>query len=95
MIRSELIASLAEKNRHLTQSDVDLIVKTILDEIAQTLIQGDRVEIRGFGSFSVIARPARIGRNPKTGKKVEVPEKRRPHFKAGKELKERVDGGNE
>jgi len=94
MIRSELIASLAEKNRHLTHSDVELIVKTILDEIAKNLIQGDRIEVRGFGSFSVIARLARIGRNPKTGEKVGVPEKRRPHFKAGKELKERVDGGN-
>jgi integration host factor subunit beta len=91
MTRSELIVALAEKNRHLTQADVELIVKTILDEIAQHLSRGDRIEIRGFGSFTVIRRPARVGRNPKTGESVPVPEKPVPHFKAGKELKERVD----
>jgi integration host factor subunit beta len=91
MTRSELIASLADKNRHITQADVELIVKAILDEMGQCLSRGDRIEIRGFGSFEINQRPARIGRNPKTGEKVEVPEKRGAHFKAGKELRERVD----
>lgn len=94
MIRSELIAAVAEKNRHLTQADVEFIVKTILDEMGQSLSRGDRIEIRGFGSFGVIFRPARTGRNPKTGKAVLVPEKRVPHFKSGRELRERVDGGD-
>lgn len=94
MTRSELIVALAEKNRHLTQADVELVVKTILDEIAQHLSHGDRIEIRGFGSFTVIRRPARVGRNPKTGESVPVPEKRIPHFKGGKELKERVDASS-
>jgi integration host factor subunit beta len=93
MTRSELISALADKNRHITQADVELIVKAILDEMAQSLSRGDRIEIRGFGSFEVNERPARIGRNPKTGVKVAVPEKRVPHFKMGKELRERVDGG--
>jgi integration host factor subunit beta len=91
MTRSELIASLASKNLRLTIPDVELIVKAILDEMAQSLARGDRIEIRGFGSFDVNQRPARIGRNPKTGEKVEVPVKRVPHFKMGKELRERVD----
>jgi len=91
MTRSELIATLADKNRHLTQSDIEAIVKTILESMAQQLASDGRIEIRGFGSFSVIERPARVGRNPKTGEAVQVPEKRVPHFKAGKELKERVD----
>jgi integration host factor subunit beta len=91
MTRSELIASLADKNRHITHSDVELIVKNILDEMARHLSRGDRIEIRGFGSFELNRRPPRVGRNPKTGKTVLVPEKRVPHFKAGKELRERVD----
>ena len=94
MTRSELIASLADKNRHITQSDVELIVKAILDEMARHLSRGDRIEIRGFGSFELNQRPPRIGRNPKTGEAVLVPEKRAPHFKAGKELRERVDFEN-
>jgi integration host factor subunit beta len=94
MIRSELIAAVAEKNRHLTQADVDVIIKTILDEMGRHLSRGDRIEIRGFGSFGVILRPARTGRNPRTGEAVLVPEKRVPHFKSGRELRERVDGGD-
>lgn len=91
MTRSELIASLADKNRHITSSDVELIVKAILDEMARHLSRGDRIEIRGFGSFELNQRPPRVGRNPKTGEAVLVPEKRAPHFKAGKELRQRVD----
>jgi integration host factor subunit beta len=92
MTRSELISALADKNPRLTIPDVELIVKAILDEMGQSLARGDRIEIRGFGSFEINQRPARIGRNPKTGEKVEVPVKGVPHFKAGKELRERVDG---
>lgn len=91
MTRSELIASLADKNRRLTQADVDLIVKTILDEMGHCLARGDRIEIRGFGSFEINQRNARIGRNPRTGEKVSVPVKNVPHFKSGKDLRERVD----
>lgn len=94
MTRSELIYVLAEKYRRLTHTDIDFVVKTILDEMGQRLSRGDRIEIRGFGSFEVNQRPGRIGRNPKTGEKVSVPVKRVPHFKSGKELRERVDGGN-
>jgi integration host factor subunit beta len=94
MTRSKLIASLADKNRHITQSDVELIVKNILDEMGRHLSRGDRIEIRGFGSFELNLRSPRVGRNPKTGKTVLVPEKRVPHFKAGKELRERVDFEN-
>lgn len=91
MTRAELIASLAEKNRNLTQADVELVVKTIIGCMADYLASGGRMEIRGFGSFSVNKRPARMGRNPKTGESVPVPEKRVPHFKMGRELRERVD----
>jgi integration host factor subunit beta len=91
MTRSELISAIASKNPRLTIPDVELVVKAILDEMSQSLARGDRIEIRGFGSFEINQRPARIGRNPKTGEKVEVPEKRGAHFKAGKELRERVD----
>lgn len=93
MTRSELIVALAEKNRRLTQADLELIVKMILDAMGQHLSRGDRIEIRGFGALAVTQRPARKGRNPKTGESVSVPEKRVPHFKSGKELRERVDGG--
>lgn len=91
MTRAELIESIAKKNRHLPQTDIVLIVKTILDCMAQHLASGNRIEIRGFGSFCVNQRPARIGRNPKTGEAVQVPEKRVPNFKSGKELREKVD----
>ena len=91
MTRSELIAKLAGKHPHLTASDVELAVKTLTESVAKHLVQGGRVEIRGFGSFSIHTRPPRLGRNPKTGAKVPVPEKRVPHFKPGVELRERVN----
>ncbi len=91
MTRSELIAKLAERFPQLLAKDVDLAVKEILDAMAETLERGERIEIRGFGSFALNYRPPRIGRNPKSGDKVQVPAKYVPHFKAGKELRERVD----
>lgn len=91
MTKSELIARLAGRYPQLVAKDAELAVKTILDVMAKNLAQGNRIEIRGFGSFSLNYRPPRIGRNPKTGDKVTVPEKYVPHFKAGKELRERVD----
>jgi integration host factor subunit beta len=90
MNRSDLITNLASQFRNLTVKDTEESVTLILDAIKATLANGGRVEIRGFGSFSIHNRPARIGRNPKTGEKVEVPAKFAPHFKAGLELKERV-----
>ncbi|MDY0071988.1 MAG: integration host factor subunit beta [Thauera sp.] len=91
MTKSELIAQLAERFPQLVAKDADYAVKTILDAMVDALARGDRIEIRGFGSFSLNYRPSRLGRNPKSGEKVEVPEKYVPHFKAGKELRERVD----
>ncbi|NWG46394.1 MAG: integration host factor subunit beta [Alphaproteobacteria bacterium] len=92
MIKSELVARLAEANPHLFQRDVEQIVSTIFDEIAAALARGDRVELRGFGAFSVKNRPARTGRNPRTGDQVQVEEKFVPFFKTGKELRERLNG---
>lgn len=92
MTKSELIARLAARHPHLVAADAELAVKTILDAITQSLVEGKRIEIRGFGSFSLNFRPPRLGRNPKTGDKVYVAGKYAPHFKAGKELRERVDG---
>ncbi len=91
MTRSDLIAKLAERFPQLLAKDADLAVKVILDAMAETLARGGRIEIRGFGSFALNYRPPRIGRNPKSGDKVQVPAKYVPHFKAGKELRERVD----
>lgn len=91
MTKSELIARLAQRFPQLVAKDADLSVKMILDAMSEALTKGDRIEIRGFGSFSLNYRPPRIGRNPKSGVKVEVPAKYVPHFKAGKELRERVD----
>lgn len=91
MTRSDLIAALASRFTTLTAKDADVSVKEIFDAIGQTLARGDRVEIRGFGSFELNHRRARTGRNPKTGEKVHVPPKCAPRFKAGKELRERVD----
>ena len=91
MIKSELITVLAEKNPHLYQRDVERIVATIFDEITQALCRGDRVELRGFGAFSVKRRAPRIGRNPRTGERVHVEEKHVPFFKAGKDLRERLN----
>lgn len=95
MIKSELIARIAEEHPHLFQRDVELVVSTVFDEIAEALVRGDRVELRGFGAFSVKKRDARIARNPRTGEAVPVPEKRAPFFKAGKELRERLNDGYE
>jgi integration host factor subunit beta len=91
MTKSELIARLAERFPQLVAKDADLSVKMILDAMTESLTKGDRIEIRGFGSFSLNYRPPRTGRNPKSGDKVQVPAKYVPHFKAGKELRERVD----
>jgi len=91
MIKSELIAKLAEANPHLYHRDVERLVNTIFEEITNALARGDRVELRGFGAFSVRTRPARRGRNPRTGEAVAVEEKHVPYFKTGKELRERID----
>ena len=93
MTKSELIAQLAERFPQLVAKDADYAVKMILDAVTDALARGDRIEIRGFGSFALNYRPPRVGRNPKSGEKVHVPEKYVPHFKAGKELRERVDLG--
>ncbi|GAA4476919.1 integration host factor subunit beta [Gluconacetobacter aggeris] len=95
MTKSELIAELAAANPHLLGRDVELIVQTIFSEISAALARGDRVELRGFGAFTVKKRDARTGRNPRTGEMVAVDEKVVPFFKAGKELRERVNGGVE
>ncbi|MDD4887832.1 MAG: integration host factor subunit beta [Thiomonas sp.] len=91
MTRSDLVELLASQFPQLAHRDAELSVKTILDALAQSLDDGHRVEIRGFGSFSVSHRPARIGRNPRSGEQVAVPEKRIPHFKPGKTLRELAD----
>jgi integration host factor subunit beta len=93
LIKSELIQRLAEENPHLYQRDVERIVSTLFEEIAAALTRGDRVELRGFGAFSVKQREARMGRNPRTGEAVPVPEKRVPFFKTGKELRDRMNAG--
>src|SRR5690606_24658648 len=95
MTKSELIARLAERYPQLVAKDAEFAVKTILDAMARTLAGGNRIEIRGFGSFALSYRPPRIGRNPKSGEKVLVPEKRVPHCKPGKQWRERVDGAKE
>ena len=94
MTKSELIARLAERFPQLVAKDAELAVKVILDAMTDALARGDRIEIRGFGSFSLNHRPPRVGRNPRSGERVEVPEKWVPHFKAGKELRERVDAAD-
>ncbi|HEX5363241.1 MAG TPA: integration host factor subunit beta [Gallionella sp.] len=93
MTRADLIEQLAQKYPQLMLKDVDLAVRLILDEMSLTLSKGDRIEVRGFGSFGINYRPPRNGRNPKTGMAVPVPAKYAPHFKPGKELRERVDRG--
>lgn len=93
MTKSELIEILAQKQPQLNSKDVELAVKTILEHMAQVLASGERIEIRGFGSFSLHYRPPRVGRNPKTGESVQLDAKHVPHFKPGKELRERVDQG--
>ena len=91
MTKSELIQRLAEANPHLYQRDVERIVTTIFDEITDALANGDRVELRGFGAFSVKERSARVGRNPRTGAAVNVAAKYIPYFKTGKQLREKLN----
>ena len=91
MTKSELIAVLARKQSHLTDKDVELAVKSLLDQMSGALSGGERIEIRGFGSFSLHYRPPRIGRNPKTGDAVALAGKYVPHFKPGKDLRQRVN----
>ena len=95
MTKSEFIETLAKKQPYLALKDVELAVKCVIEKMNQALSSGDRVEIRGFGSFSLHKRPPRIGRNPKTGESVSLPEKHVPHFKPGKELRDRVDGARD
>ena len=91
MIKSELVAKLAEDHPQLYQRDVERIVGAVFDEISSALARGDRVELRGFGAFSVKHRPSRTGRNPRTGEPVEIDEKWAPFFKAGKEMRDRLN----
>ncbi|MDR3408766.1 MAG: integration host factor subunit beta [Methylovirgula sp.] len=93
MIKSELVQRIADRNPHLYLRDVEKIVNAILDEIVNALARGDRVELRGFGAFSVKHRDARLGRNPRTGAHVSVDEKAVPFFKTGKEMRERLNEG--
>ncbi|MDR4307237.1 integration host factor subunit beta [Chelatococcus sambhunathii] len=95
MIKSELVAKIATMNPHLYQRDVENIVNAILDEIIDAMSRGDRVELRGFGAFSVKARPARVGRNPRTGEHVSVDGKVVPFFKTGKEMRVRLNKDEE
>lgn len=91
MIRSELIQKIADENPHLFQRDVERLVNTIFEQIIEAMAKGDRVELRGFGAFSVKKRDARMGRNPRTGESVAVEEKHVPFFKAGKLLRDRLN----
>jgi integration host factor subunit beta len=93
MIRSELVQKIADENPHLYKRDVERIVGTIFDEIIQAMADGNRVELRGFGAFSVKKRDARTGRNPRTGESVSVEQKHVPFFKTGKLLRDRLNGG--
>jgi integration host factor subunit beta len=92
--KSELIAALADQQPQLEYKDVELAIKELMEQMSLALAAGERIEVRGFGSFSLHYRPARVGRNPKTGASVHVPEKYVPHFKPGKELRERVNGSH-
>ena len=92
MIRSELIQKISEENPHLFQRDVERIVNTVFEEIIDAMSRGDRVELRGFGAFSVKKRDARAGRNPRTGESVSVDQKHVPFFKTGKLLRDRLNG---
>ena len=94
MTKSELIESLAKKKSYLALKDVELAVKCVIEKMNQALSSGERIEIRGFGSFSLHKRPPRTGRNPKTGESVSLAEKHVPHFKPGKELRDRVDSAS-
>jgi integration host factor subunit beta len=92
MTKSGLIERVAERTSHISKKDTEIVVNTIFDSMTEALKRGERIEIRGFGSFQVKVREAREGRNPKTGEEVHIPAKRTPFFKVGKELKEMVDG---
>jgi integration host factor subunit beta len=94
MTKSVLIEILSRRQGHLKSDDVDMAVKTLLEMMSNSLTEGDRIEIRGFGSFSLHFRPPRLGRNPKTGDSVALPGKYVPHFKPGKELRDRVNNGD-
>ncbi|MEM6649496.1 MAG: integration host factor subunit beta [Pseudomonadota bacterium] len=94
MIKSELVQIIAAENPHLFIKDVEKIVSTIFDSISEAMAEGDRVELRGFGAFSVKHREARVGRNPRTGEAVAIEEKWTPFFKAGKEMRERLNRGD-
>ena len=94
MIRSELIQTIADDNPHLIQRDVERIVNAIFEEITNAMARGERVELRGFGAFSVKQRDARVGRNPRTGEAVDVDAKRVPFFKTGKLLRDRLNGNS-
>jgi len=91
MTKSELIDKLVERQAHMSHRDVELAVKLLIENVSDELSDAGRIEIRGFGSFSVHHRPARVGRNPKTGESVQIPKKFVPHFKPGKEMRERVN----
>jgi len=93
MNRSDLIDLLATEQNQLSERDVEYAVNALLRQMSETLASGERIEIRGFGSFTLHSRPSRIGRNPRTGEVVAVPARHVPHFKPGKELRERVNGG--
>ncbi|MDD2724035.1 MAG: integration host factor subunit beta [Methylovulum sp.] len=95
MTKSELIEALAKQQPHLALKDVELAVKCIIEKMNEALSTGERIEIRGFGSFSLHMRPPRVGRNPKTGESVTLSKKYVPHFKPGKELRDRVDVSRE
>ena len=95
MTKSELIEILSRRQGHLKADDVDMAVKTLLEMMSNALTEGERIEIRGFGSFSLHFRPPRLGRNPKTGDSVALPGKYVPHFKPGKELRDRVNNGED
>ncbi|GAB5509413.1 MAG: integration host factor subunit beta [Hyphomicrobiales bacterium] len=95
MIKSELIQKITERNPHLYQRDIENVVGAILDTVSGALARGDRVELRGFGAFSVKHRPARIGRNPRTGDQVSVDAKAVPFFKTGKEMRQRLNPDDE
>jgi len=95
MTKSEIINILSRKQSHLSSKDIELSVKILLEQMSDTLTSGERIEIRGFGSFSLHHRAARSGRNPKTGEKVNLASKHVPHFKPGKELRERVNEAKE
>ncbi|MDA3807774.1 MAG: integration host factor subunit beta [Thiomicrorhabdus sp.] len=95
MTKSEIIELIARKQTQFSQKDVEIAVNQVVDSMIDTLSEGERIEIRGFGSFSLHHRKARVGRNPKTGETVELSDKRVPHFKPGKSLRERVDSSKE